>query len=473
MDLTRNVNSDPRRAIPSVNRLTDQVRGAAPEIADWIPARAAQRAIDEVRERLMSRGESAVPVEAAEVEQQCLDAALDHAAKWAMEWPRPVLNATGVTLHTNLGRAPMAEGAAQAAAEAAMGYTNLELDLESGERGNRIASVTEKLCHLSGAEGAYVCNNNAAAVMLALNSLAAGQEVVVSRGELVEIGGSFRVPEVMKKAGVELREVGSTNRTHAHDYASAIGPRTGMLLKVHRSNFEQTGFVKEVSLAELVSIGAEHGVPVVEDLGSGSLLDLSSVGVPAEAHVLSRLQMGPDVVCFSGDKLFGGPQAGLILGKKDSIALMKQNPLARALRLDKMALSALDFTLSRMLDGSAPDTIPVLRQLMLSQKDHEARTRRWAARLESAVAERGGSLGVEWVEETVPVGGGSLPGFDIQSCALAIKPEVSASQFAARLRHAPVPTLSRIRDQRILLDLRAIGEDQEDDLIQGILSALH
>ena len=473
MDLTRNVNSDPRRAIPAVNRLADQVRGEIPEIADWIPPRAAQRAIDDVRSALSSpRGKSS-PLGPEDVEQECLQVALGYAQKWAMDWPRPVLNATGVTLHTNLGRAPMAEGAAQAAAQAAMGYTNLELDLGTGERGNRIASVTDKLCHLSGAEGAYVCNNNAAAVMLALNSLAAGQEVIVSRGELVEIGGSFRVPEVMRKAGVELVEVGSTNRTHPHDYAAAIGPRTGMLLKVHRSNFEQTGFVKEVSLSELVSIGAEHGVPVVEDLGSGSLLDLSSVGVPAEAYVPSRLQMGPDVVCFSGDKLFGGPQAGLILGKKDSIALMTQNPLARALRLDKMALSALDFTLSRMLDGSARDTIPVLRQLMLSQKDHEARTRRWAERLESAVAQSGASLGVEWVEEEVPVGGGSLPGFDIQSCALAITAEISADRFAARLREAPVPILSRIRDQRILLDLRAIGEDEEDDLIQGILSALH
>ena len=473
MDLTRNVNSDPRRAIPSVNRLADQVREHLPELSGWIPARAAQSAIDEIRKAISAPRGKGAHLEASEVEQRCLDAALAQAQKWAAEWPRRVLNATGVTLHTNLGRAPIAAGAAQAAAEAAVGYTNLELDLETGERGNRLDAVSEKLCQLSGAEGAYVCNNNAAAVLLALNTVAAGREVVVSRGELVEIGGSFRVPEVMRKASVELVEVGSTNRTHAHDYASAIGPRTAMLLKVHRSNFQQTGFVKEVSLSELADIGAEHDVCVMEDLGSGSLLDLSSIGVPMEAFVPSRLQMGPDLICFSGDKLFGGPQAGLILGKKDAIASMKQNPLARALRLDKMTLAALDFTLSRMLDGSALESIPVLRQLMLSRADHEARTRRWAERLQAEVDRHGLSVQLEFIEEEVPVGGGSLPGFEIKSCALALKAEMSADVFSARLRGAPTPILSRIRDHKTLLDLRAIGHDQEEDLLQGVLSALH
>ena len=473
MDLRRNVNTDPRRAIPSVNRLADQVCDNLPNLPEWIPSRAAQKAIDEVRATVDPPGNTDSPADAAAIEQRCLEVALAEARKMAAPWPRRVINATGVTLHTNLGRAPMATGAAEAAAEAAVGYTNLELDLESGERGNRLASVTEKLRQLSGAEDAYACNNNAAAMLLALNSLAAGREVVVSRGELVEIGGSFRVPEVMRKAGVELVEVGSTNRTHTRDYQSAIGPRTAMLLKVHRSNFEQTGFVKEVSLAELVAIGAEHGVPVVEDLGSGSLLDLSSVGVPLEAFVPSRLQMGPDLVCFSGDKLFGGPQAGLILGKKNSIALMKQNPLARALRLDKMALAALDFTLSCMLDGSAPEKIPVLRQLKLSQADHEVRTRNWMESLQSAAEARNISVTLEMVEEDVPVGGGSLPGFGIKSCALAIQSERSADDLSARLRGAPVPILSRIRDRKTMIDLRAVSEEEEEDLLLGILTALH
>ena len=473
MDLRRNVNTDPRRAIPSVNRLAAQVSENLPSSPVWIPARAAQKAIDEIRGTVSAPGGSNSLPDAEAIEKQCLELALALAKKMAAPWPSRVINATGVTLHTNLGRAPMATGAAQAAAEAAVGYTNLELDLESGHRGNRLASVAEKLRQLSGAEDAYACNNNAAAVLLALNSLAAGREVVVSRGELVEIGGSFRVPEVMRKAGVELVEVGSTNRTHARDYESAIGPRTAMLLKVHRSNFEQTGFVKEVSLPELVAIGDEHGVPVVEDLGSGSLLDLSSLGVPLEAFVPSRLQMGPDLVCFSGDKLFGGPQTGLILGKKNPIALMKQNPLARALRLDKMSLAALDFTLSCMLDGSALEKIPVLRQLKLPQVDHEVRTRSWMKRLQSEAEARGISITLEIIEEDTPVGGGSLPGFGIKSCALAIQSEKSADDLSARLRGAPIPILSRIRDRKTMIDLRAVSEEEEEDLLLGILTALH
>ena len=352
MDLTRNVNSDPRRAIPSVNRLADQVREHLPELSGWIPARAAQSAIDEIRKAISAPRGKGAHLEASEVEQRCLDAALAQAQKWAAEWPRRVLNATGVTLHTNLGRAPIAAGAAQAAADAAVGYTNLELDLETGERGNRLDAVSEKLCQLSGAEGAYVCNNNAAAVLLALNTVAAGREVVVSRGELVEIGGSFRVPEVMRKAGVELVEVGSTNRTHAHDYASAIGPRTAMLLKVHRSNFEVRGFVAEVDLGSLVEIGARHGVPVMEDLGSASLVDLAPQGFPEESYAPSRLALGPDLICFSGDKLMGGPQAGLVLGREDAVQAMRSNPLARALRADKMTLAALDWTLCALLEGA-------------------------------------------------------------------------------------------------------------------------
>ena len=473
MDPRQNVNTDPRRAIPSVNRLADLVSENQPDLPGWIPARAAQKAIDEIRASLIPQGNSKFLSDVAAIEGRCLELALIEARRLAAHWPRRVINATGITLHTNLGRAPMATGAAEAAAEAALGYTNLELDLKSGERGDRLASVAEKLCQISGAQGAYACNNNAAAMLLALNSLAAGREVVVSRGELVEIGGSFRIPEVMRKAGVELVEVGSTNRTHARDYQSAIGPRTAMLLKVHRSNFEQTGFVKEVSLTELVAIGAEHGVPVVEDLGSGTLLELSALGVPQEAFAPSRLQMGPDLVCFSGDKLFGGPQAGLILGKKDSIALMKQNPLARALRLDKMALAALDFTLSCMLDGSALEKIPVLRQLKLSRADHEVRTRSWMERLQRVAEERGISIALEIVEEEVPVGGGSLPGFEIKSCALALQSQRSADELSTRLRGAPVPILSRIRDQKTLIDLRAVSEEEEEDLLLGVLAALH
>ena len=472
MDLNENVNSDPRRALPSVTRLATDLSENMPHLPSWIPATAAQLAIEAVRSEIELPPGETKKGDLSVIKARCLELAMDSATRLKADWPRKVINATGVTLHTNLGRAPLALGAVEAASAAGLGYTNLELDLETGGRGDRLASVREKLCLLAKAEDAYACNNNAAAVLLALNSLAAGRQVLVSRGELVEIGGSFRVPEIMKKAGVELVEVGSTNRTHPHDFEQAIGPKTALLLKVHRSNFQQTGFVTEVSLGELVRMGQRHGVPVMEDLGSGSLLDLSRLGVPSESFVPSRLELGPDLVCFSGDKLFGGPQAGLILGKKDSVELMKKNPLARALRLDKMALAALDFTLSRMLDGSAEREIPVLRQIFLSASEHEARTQRFADVLTDAIDQQGLEAVVSQKKETVPVGGGSLPGFDIHSCVLTIQSERSAEDLAARLRGARVPILPRIREGRVMIDLRAVLPADETDLQEGLLDSL-
>ncbi|MFP6640075.1 MAG: L-seryl-tRNA(Sec) selenium transferase [Myxococcota bacterium] len=472
MDLKGNVNSDPRRALPSVNRLSVRVQSAKPELPGWLLATAAQTAIDEVRAELNVMAPGGKELTEEEVGDRCFERALEVGTRLAAPWPRRVINATGVSLHTNLGRAPMAAGAARAAAEAGMHYTDLELDLKHGGRGDRLASVAEKLRLLSAAEAAYACNNNAAAVLLALNSLAADREVIVSRGELVEIGGSFRVPEIMRRAGVELVEVGSTNRTHAKDYEAAIGPRTAMLLKVHRSNFQQTGFVSEVSLAELVRIGSDHGVAVMEDLGSGTLLDLTELGLPPESFAPGRLQAGPDLVCFSGDKLFGGPQAGLVLGKKDAVASMKKNPLARALRLDKMALAALDFTLSRMLDGSAEQEIPVLRQILVATDRLEARTRKFAKRLENAAGAAGRELAMELTRDRVPLGGGSLPGFEVESWVLAIESDGSAEDLASRLRGASVPILSRIRDDRVIIDLRAVTAEDEEALESGLLQSL-
>ena len=472
MDLKRNVNSDPRRGLPSVNRLSDRLHTAMPELPGWVLGPAAQAAIDEIRSELKDLPPGASILDEREILDRCLERALRLGIRLSVPWPRPVINATGVILHTNLGRAPMAPGAARAAAEAAVGYTDLELDLRHGRSGDRLTSVAEKLRLLAGAEAAYACNNNAAAVLLALNSLAEGREVVVSRGELVEIGGSFRVPEIMRRAGVQLVEVGSTNRTHCEDYEAAIGPRTAMLLKVHRSNFQQTGFVAEVSLTELVRIGAAHGVSVVEDLGSGTLLDLSELGLPLESFAPGRLQAGPDLLCFSGDKLFGGPQAGLVLGKKDAVASLRRNPLARALRLDKMALAALDFTLDRMLDGSAEQEIPVLRQLLLAADTLEARTRKFAEQLENAAREAGMELTLELTRDRVPVGGGSLPGFEVSGWALVIASEESAEELASRLRGASVPIVSRIRDDRVIIDLRAVTSEEEEVLASGLLQSL-
>ena len=278
-------------------------------------------------------------------------------------FPADVLNATGVVLHTNLGRAPLAPEAADAVRAAALGYSELELDLESGERGSRGSRVSELLRRLSGAEDALVVNNNAAAVLLVLDTLAPDREVVLSRGELVEIGGSFRVPDIMASSRASLVEIGTTNRTHTADYERAIGPNTGLLLKVHRSNFEVRGFTKEASLAELAPLAREHGVPLIEDRGSGTFMDLRPHGIP-EPPVHQGLLDGADLVTFSGDKLFGGPQAGIVIGSSELVGKLRRSPLARALRVDKLTLAALHWTLRTLADRDAATRVPVLRMLL-------------------------------------------------------------------------------------------------------------
>jgi L-seryl-tRNA(Ser) seleniumtransferase len=369
------------------------------------------------------------------------------------------VNATGVVLHTNLGRATLAPGAARAAAEVAAAYSDLELDLESGERGDRLASVATLLRLLAGAEAAMAVNNNAAAVLLAVNSLARGREVVVSRGELVEIGGSFRVPEILTQAGVRLVEVGTTNRTHPGDYRRAIGAETGLLLKVHRSNFEQRGFVTEVALSDLVAIGREARVPVVEDLGSGTLIDLRARGLPPESFAPARLASGVDLVCFSGDKLLGGPQAGIVLGSERAVLLLRSNPLARALRLDKMSLAALDWTLRAALEGRAEREIPTLRQLLEPVDAVEKRARELLTRLEEVAGTR---LSLALEPTRAPVGGGSLPGFELESRAVTLSGAVGAERLCAALRRGPVPVLARVREDRVQLDARTLLPGDED-----------
>jgi L-seryl-tRNA(Ser) seleniumtransferase len=383
--------------------------------------------------------------------------------------PRPVVNATGIVLHTNLGRSPLPPGAADAVREVAAGYSDLELDLETGRRGSRLGALEGKLCELSGAEAAYACNNNAAAVLLALDTLARGREVIVSRGELVEIGGSFRVPDIMERAGVRLVEVGTTNRTHARDYERAIGPDTALLLKVHRSNFSQSGFVTEVGLEELVAIGSRGGLAVMEDLGSGTLLDLTDHGFPAEAYAPSRLATGADVVCFSGDKLLGGPQAGILVGKRTRIDAMRGNPLARALRLDKMSLAALDWTLTAYLDGRAETEIPVVRQLLEPAAALAARARSLADRLVELALD---AARVTVEEDRAPVGGGSLPGFELDTWVVVLRTPMGAARAAAALRSAATPVLARVRDDAVLFDLRTLEDDDAARVAAAVAETL-
>jgi len=451
---------DPRRGLPAVDRLAREMTRHSPDLPDWSLREGARQAVDEARGRI-TRGENP-PLDLTA-------RALQLAAALHRPSPARVINATGVVLHTNLGRAVLAPGAARAAADAAATYSDLEFDLESGERGDRLARVAMLLRLLSGAEAATAVNNNAAAVLLAVNSLARGREVVVSRGELVEIGGSFRVPEILVQAGVRLVEVGTTNRTHREDYRGAIGAETGLLLKVHRSNFEQRGFVTEVELPALVEIGREAGVPVVEDLGSGTLLDFRAQGLPPESFAPARLASGVDLICFSGDKLLGGPQAGIVLGTEEAVRCLRKSPLARALRLDKMSLAALDWTLRAVAEGRAEQEIPTLRQLGESLAAVEKRARGLLALIEKVA---GAGLTAELEETRAPVGGGSLPGFELPSRAVTLRGAIGAEQLCAALRRGPVPVLARVRDDRVQLDARTLLPGDEALVVSALQRAL-
>ena len=445
-----NLPDDPRRELPSVDLLVRQLGERRPELPLWALREGARRAVAAARQAI-ERG--AAPIDPAA-------AGLAAAEELARPRPRRVVNASGVVLHTNLGRAVLPREVAASVAEVAAAYSALELDLASGERGERGAGVAELLRLLSGAEDALAVNNGAAAVLLALSALARGREVIVSRGELVEIGGSFRVPEILREAGVSLVEVGTTNRTHPRDYELAIGPRTGAILKVHRSNFELRGFVAEVDLDGLVAIGRSRNVPVVEDLGSATLVDLRAEGLPAESFAPARLASGVDLVCFSGDKLLGGPQAGIVLGRAERVQLLRKSPLARALRLDKLTLAALDATLRLLLAGRERE-LPTLRMLLEPSEAVAGRARSLADRLRKA-APRGLAVALE--ETRAPVGGGSLPGFELPSVAVALSGPVDAEQLARALRGAAVPVVGRVAGARLLLDARTLLPGDELDV---------
>ncbi len=366
---------------------------------------------------------------------------------------RPVVNATGVVLHTNLGRAILAESAIEAVEEAARSAVNLEYDLESGSRGDRDALVEDEICALTGAEAATVVNNNAAAVVLALNSLADGREVVVSRGEMIEIGGSFRLPDVMAKSGARLREVATTNRTHSRDYADAIGADTALLMKVHPSNYRVVGFTSDVTLKDLVEIGRERGIEVMEDLGSGALIDLGQFGLPREPIVSERVATGAGIVTFSGDKLLGGPQAGVIVGKRALIDRIKRNPLKRALRCDKLTLAALSATLRLYLrSADLASELPTLR--FLGRSIGEIRS--LAPRVRDILAERlGPEFKIEIVEASSAVGSGALPEQELPTVAVAVTHRAkSPNSIAAMFRRARI--IGRIADDAFQLDLRTV-----------------
>ncbi|MCP4624197.1 MAG: L-seryl-tRNA(Sec) selenium transferase [bacterium] len=371
---------------------------------------------------------------------------------------KPLINASGVVVHTNLGRSLLPAEALENLAPVAGRYSNLEYDLKAGKRGSRYSSVEDILCEISGAEAAMVVNNNAAAVLLCLETLARGKQVIVSRGELVEIGGSFRVPDVMAKSGGILKEVGTTNRTHLKDYENALGEDTALMLKVHRSNYSVIGFTAEVSLKEMVALGTKHDLPVMEDLGSGTFIDFSKYGLVKEPTVQESVAAGVDVVTFSGDKLLGGPQAGIIVGKKQIVDRIKRNPLARALRIDKMTLAALEATLRLYRDEDrAVSRIPTLR--MLTTKIEELSER--AERLADDLTAIGGSgLEIRPIERSSKAGGGALPLLELPSKCLRIKIQgMSANKLEINMRHHTPPIIGRIEDDGFIIDPRTLLDD--------------
>src|SRR5688572_787106 len=364
---------------------------------------------------------------------------------------RPVFNLTGTVLHTNLGRAQLPEVAIEAMSEAARGPVNLEYQLESGTRGERDDHVEALLCRLTGAESATVVNNNAAAVLLVLNTLASRKEVPVSRGELIEIGGAFRLPDIMSRSGCRLREVGTTNRTHLEDYAAAIGTKTGLVLKVHTSNYVIQGFTASVPEADLARLCRERSVPFAVDLGSGTLVELSRFGLPHEPTIAESLRQGADLVTFSGDKLLGGPQAGIVVGRSDLIDRLRKNPLKRALRVDKLTVAALGAVLKLYLDPDRlPDRLPALRHLTRPLEE----VRALAARLRPALEKH---FEVELVDCESEIGSGALPARRIASAGLALRPGTAAT--AARFRNLPVPVIGRLHEGRFVLDMRCLEDE--------------
>ncbi len=382
---------------------------------------------------------------------------------------RAVINATGIVLHTNIGRAPMARAAAEAAREAAHGYLNLELDLETGKRSTRQSAIREWVCRLTGAASATAVNNNAAATVIVLRAVCAGREVVISRGQLVEIGGSFRIPEIMAVSGAILREVGATNITRLSDYEKAIGPNTGALLRVHTSNYRITGHTEAVPLEELVALGKKHNLPVIDDIGSGALLDFARFGLPGEPLARESIAAGADLVLFSGDKLLGGPQAGIIAGRADLIQKIEKDPLMRAFRLDKMTLAALETTLRTYLNEErALREIPVLHMLGTPLPELRRRAEVLAARLHTVPGVRAAKAR----DDVAFVGGGSLPDETVPTCVVEVMADgIGDTDLAQRLRTGTPAVLGRLRDGWLVLDVRTIFPEQEADLVAAIQSA--
>ena len=461
--------SDLYRKLPSVDEVLRD-----PDLADSVArdgraavTNAARKVLEALRQEIDSAPLSA---EALDLALSGLATAIERELRRAVGYSlRPVINATGVILHTNLGRAPLAPAATENIQNTAAGYSNLEFDLATGERGERDVHIDRLFRGLFSAESTgrdlstIVVNNNAAAVWLALNTLAAGGEVIVSRGELVEIGGSFRIPDVMAQSNGILKEVGTTNRTRIADYEKAITEKTRLLLRVHRSNFQITGFTEQPALEELVSLARARNIPLVEDLGSGALLDLHSVGITGETGVAESLRAGVDVVTYSGDKLLGGPQAGMLTGRADLVRRMRSNSLFRALRVDKLIYAALEATLLAYVKGDH-DSIPAVRMIRASKEEISSRALTLAAKLRAMAG-----VDIEILDGESVIGGGAAPSSTLQTRLLAVLVKgMSADDLLAKLRSAEPPIIARVQDARVLLDLRTVLAQEEPAIVSAL-----
>ncbi len=448
--------TDSRRGLPSVNALLE-----TSGVKSLLEERPRRVVLDAVRSTVDALRDAGGPARTEQQWVESIASAVRHATQPSL---RRVINATGVVLHTNLGRAPLADAAVRAIEQIAAGYSNLEYDLETGQRGSRYSHCVGLLRQLTGAEDALVVNNCAAAMVLSLNAIAQRKEVLVSRGELVEIGGSFRIPDIMARSGAKLVEVGTTNRTHDDDYRRAITPRTAAIVKVHRSNFTIEGFTSEVTVERLSFIAAEHGLPVIHDLGSGLLLPLDDYGLSGEPTASSALISGATLVLMSGDKLLGGPQAGIILGQPDLMGKLRRNPFARAMRVDKLTLSALEATLRLYLEPErALKQVPVLAMLTERAKEIESRARSIVEALLSS------NVDAEVRPSAASVGGGAFPTAKIASSAVVLTRD--AQRVEERLRRGDPSVIGRIAEGKLWLDLRSVLPREDLVLLQSIVKA--
>ena len=457
------------RALPAIDKLlaTPCLRELAENRPHRLIVEAAQRTVDGLRRTLL---DEQAPLPDLDLETIVAQVAA-RVAELTTPSLRRVINVTGTLLHTNLGRAPLCSDALQAVTMVAQGYSNLEYDLDAGQRGKRFTHVEELICKLTGGEAATVVNNNAGAVMLCLAALAGGRSAMVSRGELIEIGGSFRIPDIMAASGVKLVEVGTTNKTHLKDYANAINTETALVLKVHTSNYRILGFTEAVSGEALAELAHQHQIPVLEDLGSGLLIDLTGYGLPKEPTVREALKTGIDLVTFSGDKLLGGPQAGLIVGNREVIDKVRKHPMARALRIDKLTLAALEATLRLYLDPhKALQEIPTLRMLSTSKEELRQRCENLLPKLQNAL---GDTADLSICEASATVGGGALPLAELPGWVISLAAkDISLNAMASRLRSCTPPVVGRIQDDRSLIDPRTLNNDDEEALLQALRQVL-